>query len=167
MRNELNCIAAFAAGAAAMYYLDSRMGARRRALVTDKVIAAGHETAEFLQAKGKRAADRAKGVLATGRLDRVSTSEPQSDAQLCERVRARLGHIVAQPKAVEVEAQQGSVKLTGHVLAREVDKLLAEVSGMAGVRKVDNALATHQNASEITDLMSRRQPAGQPTAPLL
>jgi len=169
MRNQLNTLVAFAAGALAMYYLDARMGARRRALARDKLLAAGHDAADFLEAKGKRAVDRAKGVVATGRLDRLSSTEPESDLQLCERIRSRIGHLVRQPKAVEVEAEQGRVTLKGHLLTHEIDKVLAEVSAMTGVNKVDNALTGHGDPREITDWLNRRQAANeqQQTAPLL
>jgi len=166
MRNALNVAAAFAAGALAMYFFDTRMGARRRARVRDKVVAASHDAADFLENKGKRAADRVKGVVATGRLDRHASSQPRSDTQLCERVRSRLGHLIGQPKAVEVEVEGGLVRLKGHVLAREIDRLLADVSGMAGVHRVHNALSTHEHAREITDLMGRHPlPQEQQAAP--
>lgn len=157
MRHTLNVLAAFAGGALAMYFFDSHSGARRRARVKDQLVAAGHDTAEFLEHKGKRAADRVKGVLATRRLDRRASSRPESDTQLCERIRSRLGHLVGQPKAVEVEVENGLVRLKGHVLAREVERLLDEVSCMAGVRKVHNGLRGHPHASDIAEVISRRQ----------
>ena len=130
MKHILNITAAFAAGALAMYYLDSTMGRRRRALARDKIVGA-----DFLEGAGKQVADRAKGVMATGSLDRVSSSQPQSDAQLRERVRARMGHLVSHPRAIDVSVEEGVVRLSGQVLVKELDGLLSQLTDMPGVRK--------------------------------
>lgn len=82
------------AGAVVMYFFDVISGGRRRALVRDKIVGAGHDAAYFAQAKGKRAADHVKGLFTTRRLDRVTRSEPQSDQQLHDRIRARLGRVI-------------------------------------------------------------------------
>lgn len=142
MKHLLNIAAAFAAGAIAMYYLDSTMGRRRRALARDKIIGVAHDAADLAQAQGRRMADRARGALATGSLDRTSSTEPQSDAQLRERVRARMGHLVSHPRAIDVTVEGGIVRLSGQVLAKELDGLLSQISEMKGVRKVHNALAS-------------------------
>jgi osmotically-inducible protein OsmY len=142
-----NLVGAFAAGALAMYYLDGTMGRRRRAMARDKLVGVSRDAADRAQAKGKRMMDRAKGVVATGSFDRVSTAEPQSDAQLRERVRARMGHLVSHPRAIEVSVEDGIVRLTGQVLAKELDGLLSQLTGMAGVRKVHNALTALNDPS--------------------
>jgi osmotically-inducible protein OsmY len=141
MKHILNVTAAFAAGALAMYYLDATMGRRRRALARDKVAGIAHDAADLAEAKGKRIMDRAKGVMATGSLDRVSSTESQSDAQLRERVRSRMGHLVSHPLAIEVAVEEGVVRLTGQVLLMELDGLLSQLTDMPGVRKVHNALS--------------------------
>lgn len=112
MKHALNLAAAFAAGAIAMYYFDAALGRSRRTLARD---------------------------VADSRLDRV-TGEPQSDAQLRERVRSRLGHWVSHPRAIEVDAEDGVVRVSGQVLAKELDGLLSRLTGIPGVRKVHNAL---------------------------
>jgi hydrogenase maturation factor HypE len=141
MKHILNITAAFAAGALAMYYLDSTTGRRRRALARDKIVGASHEAADFVEGTGKHMLGRAKGVVATGNLDRVSSSQPQSDAQLRERVSGRMGHLVSHPRAIEVSVDQGVVRLSGQVIAKELDGLLSQLTDMPGVRKVHNALA--------------------------
>jgi osmotically-inducible protein OsmY len=161
MKHTLNVAAAFAAGAIAMYYLDATMGRRRRALARDKVIGASHDAADFVEGKGKRFLDRAKGVAATGRLDRKGTSEPQSDAQLRERVRSRLGHWVSHPRAIEVDVEDGVVRVSGQVLAKELDGLLSRLTGIPGVRKVHNALVTLTDPSGFGEVP---QPGSSQTA---
>ena len=148
MKQILNVTAGFVAGAIAMYYLDSTMGRQRRALVRDKIAGVSHDAADFVEAKGKRMVDRAKGVLATGSIDRESSAEPQSDEQLRERVRSRMGHLVSHPRAIDVSVDDGVVRLSGQILAKELDGLLSQVTEIAGVRKVHNALATLNDPSE-------------------
>jgi osmotically-inducible protein OsmY len=140
MKHTLNVVAAFAAGAIAMYYLDSTMGRRRRVLARDKIVGLAHDAADLAEAKGKRMVDRARGVMATSSRDRVA--EPQSDAQLREHVRSRMGHLVSHPRAIDVSVEDGIVRLSGQVLAKELDGLLSQISEMRGVRKVHNALTS-------------------------
>ncbi|MCM2252061.1 MAG: BON domain-containing protein [Ramlibacter sp.] len=140
MKPILNMTAAFAAGAIAMYCLDSTAGRRRRALMRDRVVGASHDAADYLEGKGKRIAGRARGVMATGGLDRKSSTEPDSDAQLRERVRSRMGHLVSHPRAIDVSVEDGVVRLSGSIRATELDGLLTQLTEMAGVKKVHNAL---------------------------
>jgi len=155
----LSITAAFAAGALAMYYLDSTMGPRRRALVRDKVAGLAQDAADVAESTGKRMVDRAKGVMATGNPDRVSSTEPQNDAQLRERVRSRMGHLVSHPRAIEVSVEEGVVRLTGQVLVQELDGLLSQLKDMPGVRKVHNALATLTDPSGFGDVRREQEPA--------
>lgn len=159
MKHILNVTAAFAAGALAMYYLDSTMGRRRRALARDKVIGVAHDAADLVEARGKRMVDRAKGVMAAGNLDRTSSTEPQTDAQLRERVRSRMGHLVSHPRAIDVTVEDGIVRLSGQVLAKELDGLLSQISEMKGVRKVHNALASLNDPSGFGEV--QRQEAAE------
>jgi hypothetical protein len=147
MKHIVNVAAAFAAGALAMYYLDSTMGRRRRALARDKLAGVSHDAADFVEGKSRRLADRAKGVMATGSLDRVSSTEPRDDAQLRERVRSRMGHLVSHPRAIEVSVEDGVVRLSGQVLAAELDAMLSQLTHMPGVRKVHNALTALNDPS--------------------
>lgn len=155
----LGVMAAFAAGAIAMYYLDSTLGRRRRALVRDKVVGAAHDAANLAQAKGRRMVDRARGVVATRNLDRTPGTEPQSDAQLRERVRSRMGHLVSHPRAIEVSVEEGIVRLSGQVLAKELDGLLSQISDMKGVRKIHNALTSLDDPSGFAEV--QRQEAAE------
>lgn len=87
---------AFAAGAAAMYFMDPLVGRRRRALVRDKGVAAGHDIEDFARSKGRRAADKLNGVVAETKA--ALAAAPVGDAQLRERIRSRLGRIVESPE---------------------------------------------------------------------
>ena len=139
-RHPLSFATGLALGALAMYYLDPRGGGWRRAQVRDKLAATGREVGELAQAKGKRAMDQVRGVVATHSFARDTQREPGSDQQLHERVRAKLGHLVDHPKAIEISVDNGCVCLRGHASRPEADRLVAEIGAMAGVREVRSEL---------------------------
>lgn len=147
MKDKFSLLVGIAAGALAMYYLDPRAGRRRRALVRDRMVAAGHDASYFARRKAKRAADRLKGYLVAHRPGRLV--RPDSDRQLHDRIRARLGHVMHHSRAVEVDVEQGRVRLRGHVLRHEMDRVIAEVGRMAGVRSVANQLISHETEAGI------------------
>lgn len=138
MNAAFRLILAFAAGAAAMYYLDPTTGRRRRALARDQGVAAGHQAEEFVRMKSKRAADRMRGVVARTR-SRIFP-EAVDDEQLHERIRAKLGHLVTHPGAVKVEVHEGRVTLVGTAPGKEIDDLVDAVAAMPGVEAIDNRL---------------------------
>ena len=134
---------AFAAGAAAMYYLDPLVGRRRRALVRDKGVAATHDIERFARAKSKRAADKVHGVVAETKA--ALAAAPVSDAQLRERIRSRLGRIVDAPGDVAVDVRGGRVVLRGHAKSWEIEEALEKVSLMRGVVSIENHLAASES----------------------
>lgn len=148
---------AFAAGAAVMYYFDPIIGRRRRALVRDRGVARRHELEALARAKSKRAIDRTRGAMARRRAERAN--EPVDDVLLHERVRAKLGHLVAHPSAVEVNVQDGRVVLSGRVDVEELDDLLDTVSMMLGVTAVENRLSFAENELENASTRARAQEA--------
>ncbi|HET6806114.1 MAG TPA: BON domain-containing protein [Frateuria sp.] len=141
MGQLLKLATAFAAGAAAMYLLDPVAGRRRRAIARDKVRAAGHDIQDFAQDTARHTADRLHGVSA-----RLHGQEPSDDRQLHDRIRSKLGHLVAQPGKVEVHVENGLVTLSGSARLTEVDELVTAVSRMLGVERVDNRLDAAQSA---------------------
>ena len=174
MRNLLTTLAALAAGATAMYYLDPETGRRRRAVALDKAGSATQRAGTLAHAQGRHALDRVKGILATGRAQLAGTGAPLDDRKLHDRVRARLGRLVAHPKAVQVIVVEGRVRLTGDVSAREVDRLVSTVCGIPGVRSVENVLSVHEDAhaSAQSTPRPRRRDRGEraglrPLVPLL
>lgn len=161
IRHPISFLGGFLAGVCAMYYLDGASGGRRRALVRDRVVRTGHDAAWIAQTKAKRALDRAKGVLATHSLDGRTRRPPESDQQLHDRIRARLGRTVSHPRSVHVEVCEGCVGLTGHVLTREVPGLMSEVQSMTGVLEVRNELIAHDSPEGIPELQGRTTPPGR------
>ena len=47
---------------------------------------------------------------------------------------------MSHPGAISVDVENGVVRVSGQVLAKELDGLLSRITGVAGVRKVHNAL---------------------------
>jgi osmotically-inducible protein OsmY len=148
MRTLFRLAMVFAAGAAAMYFFDPVRGRRRRALVRDRGEAVRHDFESFARARSKRAADRMKGAMARTRA--AVAGEPVDDERLRDRIRAKLGHLIEHPSAVEVTVQEGRVVLSGRVDAEELDDLLDAVGAMLGVAGVENRLALDVRESDAT-----------------
>jgi hypothetical protein len=138
MKNPLGTLGAVAAGALAMYYLDPEVGARRRALLADLVRSG---------VPGERGP--ARGRFARRTYDRVTQSDPRSDAELRDRIQDRLGRLVSFPGTLDVSVNNGVVRLTGRVLAKERDGLLDQVQQMPGVQKLVNAMTAHDSPQDV------------------
>jgi osmotically-inducible protein OsmY len=79
----------------------------------------------------------------SGRWGRILPVQPEeNDARLREAVRTHLDGLVSHPRAVEVEVSDGVVRVSGQVLAMELDGLLSQLVRIPGVHRVHNALAT-------------------------
>jgi len=148
----LNYAAAAVLGATAMYLLDPRLGRRRRALLRDKVVAGRHDVDRYARKTGKRAADHLRGMAAEARAGAGLGAHPPGDRQLEERVRAALGRAVSNPGAVDVGAADGQVCLSGKILASEHERLIAEVSSVAGVESVEDRLEVYERPGFVPEL---------------
>jgi uncharacterized membrane protein len=142
MKSMTRLIGAFAAGAAGMYLLDRDRGRRRRAIARDKLISGAHHLGEASEVTARDLANRARGTAA--RLRSLIFRRPVSDHQIAERIRSTLGFVVRHPRAIDVRVEDGGVMLTGPILADEVDRLLAAVRSVAGVRSIENHLRVHR-----------------------
>jgi osmotically-inducible protein OsmY len=76
-----------------------------------------------------------------------ASARPADDARLREQVRSRLDELVSHPRAIEVEVHEGVVRVSGQVLAQELDGLLLQLTAVPGVRRVRNALSTLSDPS--------------------
>jgi hypothetical protein len=132
------------AGAGLAYLFDPDRGARRRALVRDKVVRAGHKAADATGATARDVRHRAQGFAAETRalLDRGTPP----DEILTDRVRAKLGRYSSHPRAITVTASEGVVTLAGPILASEAPGLVRAVRKLRGVTDVDDRLEAHETA---------------------
>ena len=138
MKSVFRLAAAFAAGAAVMYFMDPVAGRRRRALRRDQGVAARHQVEDLVRAKSRRMVDQLQGTAARARA-RLSNA-PLDDELLLARIHARLGHLLEHPRAVEVAVLNGNVVLTGRASAAEIEHLSDAIARMRGVAEVDNRL---------------------------
>lgn len=138
MNGLMKAATVFAAGAAAMYFLDPVAGRRRRALTRDKGIAAGRELQDNARKAGRRAADHARGTAAE--LRSTMDDAPVSDEKLEARIRSRLGHLVDRPGEVTIEVNDGHVVLGGSMSADEAASVTRELAGINGVSDVENRM---------------------------
>lgn len=146
-------------GATLGYFLDPDNGHRRRRLLQDK---ATHFKRTSVTGARKAVADaenRFRGAVAEVRA-RVAEEEQPPDDVLLQRVRSRLGHVVAHPRAVEVRVEDGRVTLSGPTLEREADGLLREIRALAGVRQVFDELERFESASDVPGLQGGRERKG-------
>ncbi len=141
-------------GAGLMYLLDPDAGRRRRALTRDRLVRATHVAGHAAGAAGRDLAHRASGAAARIR-GRVK-HEPVDDTVLVERVRARLGHLVSHPGALEVHASEGIVTITGPVLRDEVSRLLRGIGQVNGVQDVVDRLDVHEEPGNVPALQGGR-----------
>lgn len=141
-------------GAGLMYLLDPERGRRRRAVLRDRLTLAWRKQEAVFSKALRDLNQRASGWLAEARA--LARNTPVSDDVLVERVRARLGRVVSHPHAIGVTADQGRVTLSGPILAREVDDLIARVYAITGVTGVENNLEVYQKPDHISALQGGR-----------
>jgi hypothetical protein len=145
-------------GAAVAYMIDPDRGARRRALVRDKLVHAVRVTREAADATACDLTNRARGIVAATRA-RLTREQPD-DIALAERVRARLGRVTSHPHAIDVDAVNGKVTLCGPILAIEMNRVLSAVGSVRGVKAVTNSLQEHERADGVPSLQGEGHIAG-------
>jgi uncharacterized membrane protein/osmotically-inducible protein OsmY len=143
-------------GAGVMYFFDPKRGARRRKLLNDKAIHAGHNLQSGAARAGHDIRNRTRGALASIR--KSFSFKSSDDKVLAATVRAHLGHILSHPRSIEVTAQQGSVTLRGQALSSEVEQLLRHIYSVEGVREIHNQLEVYDEPGNIPGLQGAATP---------
>jgi uncharacterized membrane protein len=105
------------------------------------------DTRDLLGKAARDARNRAVGAVASTRA--ALHRDTASDHKIVARVRARLGHVVAHPHAIDVSASRGHVYLTGPVLRSERERVLKEVRRVRGVRAVSAQLRDHDERAPL------------------
>jgi osmotically-inducible protein OsmY len=154
LRNSRAILTGMGIGVGLMFFMDPERGRRRRALVRDKIVHTTHASTNAVGAMGRDLAHRAAGVAARAR--GFVRRRHIDDGVLVERVRAKLGRIVSQPHAIDVDATAGRVRLRGPVLQSELRRLMRAVAHVRGVRDVVNALDARGNADRASALQRQR-----------
>src|SRR5262249_1793224 len=139
--------AAAAVGAAALYFLDRERGRGRRAAFSRK---AGRLTASLAGSASRYAGDvqrRLKGIAREAW--NYPPRRPPDDRVLEERIRSRMGRIVAHPHRIHVASERGTVSLWGAAAENEVRKLVHAVETMPGVVEILNHLERLEPAEPV------------------
>ena len=143
-----------AIGGGLMYLLDPDRGNARRAYLRDQAIGAVHDVRSAADKRVRDLGNRVRGAVFEARA--AVRSERVPDEVLVERVRARLGHAVSHPSALEVHAEQGRIVLSGPVLEGEVERLLSRVRALRGVHAVEHRVQVHPQAGNVPGLQGQR-----------
>jgi osmotically-inducible protein OsmY len=129
MRGRAWCAGAL--GALLMYLFDPDRGRYRRGLLRDTLQKRVRHVERVSANRVVYALNRTRGMLSQGRAQLAPTSVP--DDILRDRVRARLGHVVRHAHAIQVTAENGCVRLEGHVLPNEADAVKAAMRHVPGI----------------------------------
>jgi uncharacterized membrane protein len=159
MKDQGKLITGVMVGAGAMYLLDPDRGARRRSLLRDQGLHAGHKLGDGLAATARDARNRTRGTAAA--LRARFRSDEAGEEVLHERVRSAIGRAVSHPGAITVVVTGDRITLTGQVLADEVDQLIQKVAQVRGVSEVRNELEIHQSAAGVPSLQGPGRQRGE------
>jgi hypothetical protein len=143
-------------GAGLTFLFDPDGGARRRALIRDKVVRTGHKTRDALGATRRDLGNRFSGAMAEAR--GMFGKDMADDRVLGARVRSELGRVASHPRAIDVDAVNGVIVLSGNALASEVPSIISAALGVRGVCRVHDNLTAHESAEDMAELLgdSRR-----------
>jgi uncharacterized membrane protein len=145
-----------ALGATAAYWLDPRMGHRRRMRLIDAGRRVAHEIEDVVDKGARDLAHRAHGVVAEARA-RVK-EHGCDDEVLAARVRSELGRASSHPHAIEVKVKDGVVHLAGPILADEERAFVRQISHVRGVRHVESELDAHTDPENVPALQGGGAP---------
>jgi hypothetical protein len=145
------------AGATAMYFLDPDRGARRRAILSDKVSSSMRQLPRAARVTKQDLANRVHGVWAEAQ--HLFTFDEASDEVIEARVRSKMGRIVSHPHPIKVSCRDGIISLSGPIFADEVARLMKSTKCVAGVKSIENNLEPHESAEGVPALEggSRRE----------
>jgi len=153
MRERAGMLIGAGIGACLMYYFDPDRGRRRRSLLRGQTVHAGHKLAAAIDTTARDIQNRTQGTLAA--LQSVFDDSEPDDEVLVERVRARIGRVTSHPGSIEVGAHNGMVRLSGPVLAGEVDRVIDCAFSVRGVKSIEDRMERHERPDHIPGLQGR------------
>ena len=135
----LNVLAGAAAGAGAMYFCDPHRGRARRIQLLERAGKLLRRDESCLEKRGKALLNKVRGAVAEAGAALIP-EVTITDEVLVERVRSRMGHIIAEPQGIHVVASNGVITLEGHVKRAEKGRLKEEISQVPGVARINDQL---------------------------
>ena len=153
MNRAETLLAGMALGAGLAYLLDPDRGTRRRALLRDRLVHAGHELEDATRSNVRHVRNRARGLAHEAKAG--LTERHVEDRVLEERVRSQVGRGVANAAELDVSADRGRITLSGAVAAADVQGVVRAAKSVRGVEGVENRLEVVARAEEGTDEQPR------------
>jgi uncharacterized membrane protein len=145
----------YGAGALTMYFLDPQRGKRRRVVLKDALVHTGYELQKYSGRVRRDLRHRVEGAVAEA--ENLFHDETVTDDILEQRVRTALGRAVSHPHAIDVKCKDGSVALSGWIMAEELEDLEEAVESVRGVVEVSTFVNTTDHPEHIPDLQGGRQ----------
>lgn len=139
-----------AVGSLLTYFFDSARGSYRRNTFKDKTIKMKNETLHSSEKMIRHLKNQAQGLKY--KATHLISHESVDDQTLASRVRSSFGRKVRHSKSVKTTVNNGVVTLSGPILEREVDELIACVRDVPGVKRIVDRLEVHKEAGNIPDL---------------
>jgi hypothetical protein len=152
-----------ALGALLEYFLDPKVGRRRRHTVRDRALSRLRRGERSALGRARRAESHATGVARRTINARRRTEEPLDDVTLAQKVESQLFRRANVPKGqISVNAEEGVVFLRG-VLDRQEDiaRMGEEARRIAGVRAVENLVHTPGTPAPASRSKLERQRDGE------
>jgi hypothetical protein len=136
-------------GVAAAYLLDPKLGRSRRAQLRDGVLDVVSNVERQAKSGWRDLANRGKSFVdeAQSRL----TGNEMEEKELAQGIHTRIGHYISRPDLVNVSIHGKRAKLSGKVLATELNDLVAAVMSLPGVKAVDQRVDVCDNIAELSD----------------
>jgi len=128
-------------GAGLMYLCDPDRGRSRRSQLMSEATGILHRSEDNLAKRGKDLLNRVQG-LAVRVAEEIAPEEQPTDEVLTERIRSRMGHLVANPHEVQVHVENGVVTMEGKLAHSERHHLTDEVREMHGVKRINAHLGS-------------------------
>jgi len=126
-------------GAGLMYLCDPDRGRSRRSQLKGEASGILHRGEDRIEKHGKDLFNRVRG-FAVKVAEEIVPEEQPTDEVLLERIRSRMGHIVANPHEIQVRVEKGVVTLEGKLDHPERHHLKEEIRAMQGVKRLNARL---------------------------
>lgn len=130
-------LAGLGAGVALTYYLDQRLGTRRRGITHDRALSLVSHTKSLTMKRLRHVRNQIVGAVSHV-ANLVRPDEETTDEVLKARVRATLGRVLEHPRKLEVDARAGAIILSGVLRTGEVDTVLSAIRAVRGVASVED-----------------------------
>jgi hypothetical protein len=147
-------------GVLTAYILDPVSGRRRRSRMKDKGIKVTRMAVGTAFRRVRDVSHRLRGKVYEINRDLRSSGVEVDDMTLLLRVRSQMGHEISHSRSLHVDVHRGTVILSGPVLAAEVERLIACVERVPGVKAVRDQLDVHEQPDHIPGLQGEAPQGG-------